>query len=43
MMFIYMFIQNYPSLKELSTYFTFEVPNAKFMPTVRNRMWDEQD
>ena len=26
--------------RELSDYFTFEVPGAKFMPTVRNRMWD---
>jgi len=26
--------------KELSEFFTFEVPNAKFMPSVRNRMWD---
>ena len=26
--------------KELLDFFTFEVPNAKFMPTVRNRMWD---
>ena len=26
--------------QELSDFFTFEVPNAKFMPMVRNRMWD---
>jgi len=26
--------------QELSDYFTFEVPGAKFMPTVRNRLWD---
>ena len=26
--------------KELLDFFTFEVPNAKFMPVVRNRMWD---
>ena len=26
--------------QELSDYFTFEVPGAKVMPTVRNRMWD---
>ena len=26
--------------QELSDYFTFEVPGAKFMPTVRNRVWD---
>jgi len=26
--------------RELSDYFTFEVPGAKFMPMYRNRMWD---
>ena len=26
--------------KELSDYFTFEVPGHKFMPAYRNRMWD---
>ena len=26
--------------QELTDFFTFEVPNAKFMPMVRNRMWD---
>lgn len=26
--------------QELSEYFTFEVPDAKFMPQVRSRMWD---
>ena len=26
--------------EELSTFFTFEVPGAKFMPMYRNRMWD---
>ena len=26
--------------KELSDFFTFEVPGAKFMPSVRNRYWD---
>ena len=26
--------------KELSDYFTFEVPAAKFMPTYRNKLWD---
>jgi superfamily II DNA or RNA helicase len=25
---------------ELSDYFTFTVPNAKFMPSVKNKMWD---
>ena len=28
------------TLQELTTYFTFEVPGAKFMPMVRNKMWD---
>ena len=26
--------------QELSDHFTFEVPNAKFMPAVKNRLWD---
>lgn len=26
--------------RELSSYFEFEVPGAKFMPAVRNKMWD---
>ena len=26
--------------RELSTFFEFEVPGAKFMPAFRNRMWD---
>jgi len=26
--------------KELSSFFTFEVPGARFMPMYRNRMWD---
>ena len=25
---------------ELSDFFTFEVPGAKFMPAVRNKVWD---
>ena len=30
-----------PSIKrELSDYFTFPVPGAKFMPSVRNKYWD---
>ena len=30
-----------PSIKmEMSEYFTFEVPGAKFMPAVRNKVWD---
>ena len=28
------------TLQELTSYFTFEVPGARFMPTVRNKMWD---
>ena len=28
------------ALKELTDFFTFEVPGAKFMPTYRSRMWD---
>jgi superfamily II DNA or RNA helicase len=27
-------------LQELSDYFTFDVPGAKFMPAYRNKMWD---
>ena len=27
-------------LKELSEYFTFEVPGHKFMPSYRNKSWD---
>ena len=26
--------------QELSDFFTFEVPGAKFMPTYRNKFWD---
>ena len=26
--------------KELSDYFTFEVPGAKFMPHYRKKLWD---
>ena len=30
-----------PSIaQELSDYFTFDVPGAKFMPAYRNKMWD---
>ena len=28
------------TLQELTEFFTFEVPGAKFMPMYRNRMWD---
>lgn len=27
-------------LREMSDYFTFEIPNWRFMPQARNRMWD---
>ena len=38
---VYLRIKCEPSVaKELSEFFTFEVPNAKFMPSVRNRLWD---
>ena len=38
---IYVKIHAEPSTKmELSEYFTFEVPGAKFMPSVRNKVWD---
>ena len=26
--------------RQLSDYFTFDVPGAKFMPSFRNRIWD---
>ena len=38
---VHLYVHCEPSVaRELSSYFTFEVPGAKFMPTVRNRMWD---
>ena len=38
---VYIKVSAEPSLKmELSEHFTFEVPGAKFMPAVRNRVWD---
>ena len=38
---VYIRIKCEPSIaRELSEFFTFEVPNAKFMPSVRNRLWD---
>ena len=38
---VYLRIKAEPAIsKELSEFFTFEVPNAKFMPSVRNRLWD---
>ena len=38
---VYLQIDCEPYIKqELSEYFTFEVPDAKFMPQFKNRMWD---
>ena len=38
---VYVRVQADPSTKmELSDHFTFEVPGAKFMPSVRNKVWD---
>ena len=39
---VYLVLKNLePSTsQELSSFFTFEVPGAKFMPMYRNRMWD---
>ncbi len=38
---VYLRIKCEPSVaKELSEFFTYEVPNAKFMPSVRKRYWD---
>ena len=38
---VYLKIESDPSVsQELSEFFTFEVPGAKFMPTYRNRIWD---
>ena len=38
---VYLRIKCEPSVaRELSEFFTFEVPNAKFMPSVRSRLWD---
>ena len=38
---VYLRVKCEPAVaKELSEFFTFEVPNARFMPSVRNRMWD---
>ena len=39
---VYLVLKNLePSTKqELTEFFTFEVPGAKFMPTFRNRIWD---
>lgn len=38
---VYIKVQCEPSIAmELSTYFTFDVPGAKFMPSYRNKLWD---
>lgn len=38
---VYNKIECEPSIAmELNTYFTFDVPGAKFMPAVRNKLWD---
>lgn len=38
---VYLQLDCEPHIKyELSEYFTFEVPDAKFMPQFKNRMWD---
>lgn len=38
---VYLKIDCEPSeARQISSYFTFEVPGAKFMPAVRNRIWD---
>ena len=39
---VYLVLKNLePSTKqELTEFFTFEVPGARFMPTFRNRIWD---
>ena len=39
---VYLILNNIESStsQELTEFFTFEVPGAKFMPMYRNRMWD---
>ena len=38
---VYLRIRCEPSVgKELSEFFSFEVPGSRFMPSVRNRLWD---
>ena len=38
---VYVRVRTEPSIMmEMSEYFTFEVPGAKFMPAVRNKIWD---
>ena len=38
---VYLNVETEPSIaRELSDFFTFEVPGARFMPQYKNRMWD---
>jgi superfamily II DNA or RNA helicase len=38
---VYLKVETEPHINvELSEYFTFDVPNAKYMPQFRNRVWD---
>ena len=38
---VYLTIDAEPNVsRELSEFFTFEVPGFKFMPAYRNRVWD---
>ena len=38
---VYIRIETEPHIaRELSEYFTFEVPGARFMPSYRNKVWD---
>ena len=39
---VYVKVDTEPNIaRELSDFFTFEVPGARFMPTYKNRIWDE--
>ena len=38
---VYVRVDTEPNIaRELSDFFTFEVPGARFMPTYRKRIWD---
>ena len=38
---VHLKVQTDPGIaQELSDFFTFEVPGARFMPMYKNRMWD---
>ncbi len=38
---VYVRVETEPNIaRELSDFFTFEVPGARFMPTYKNRVWD---